>query len=112
STLEFGYDIRNLLVRVRASLPGAASPTTFVDGVDYDAKGQRASITFGNGARTTYDYDHDTFRLTRIVTVRGPAFPGDIQNLTYTHDPIGNITAVRDAAQQAVFFANRLVDPA
>jgi YD repeat-containing protein len=34
-----------------------------------------------------------------------------VQNLRYTYDPVGNITHIRDDAQQAVFFHNRRVEP-
>jgi RHS repeat-associated protein len=75
--------------------------------------------------RTTYEYDPLTFRLVQLRTRRDPgAFPGDcpqpppadwpgcnVQNLHYTYDPAGNITHIRDDAQQAVFFRNRRVEP-
>ena len=34
-----------------------------------------------------------------------------LQNLHYTYDPAGNITHIRDDAQQTVFFRNRRVEP-
>ena len=37
--------------------------TTFVHNIDYNAKGQRRLIEYGNGARTTYQYEPETFRL-------------------------------------------------
>ena len=52
------------------------------------------------------------------------AFPGDcpqpppagwpgcqVQNLHYTYDPAGNITHIRDDAQQTIYFKNRRVEP-
>lgn len=96
-----------------------------VTAIDYDAKGRRRSIEDKNGATTSYDYDPLTFRLTGLATTRNPlAFPDDdphtpvtgwpgrlLQNLRYTYDPVGNITHTRDEAQQALFFANRRVEP-
>ncbi|MHB0953991.1 MAG: SpvB/TcaC N-terminal domain-containing protein [Allorhizobium sp.] len=129
SVLRPVYNEAGLLERVDANLHGAASAgqpvwTPFVTGIDYDAKGQRRRIAYGNGVVTTYDYDTLTFRLARVLTRRdGVAFPADcpqpaaawpgceIQSLRYTYDPVGNITHVRDEAQQAVFFANQRVDP-
>ena len=37
--------------------------------------------------------------------------PCGLQNLHYTYDPAGNITSVRDDAQQTIHFRNRRVDP-
>ena len=92
---------------------------------DFGAKGQRSLIAYKNGASTFYRYDPLTFRLTQLLTRRNPAdFPGDdpqpadpawpgkqVQNLNYTYDPIGNITHIREAAQQTVFFRNQRVEP-
>ena len=36
---------------------------------------------------------------------------GDLQNLSYTFDPAGNITYIKDAAQQTIFFANTQITP-
>ena len=60
-----------------------------------------------------------------LLTRRDPvAFPGDcpqpppdgwpgcqVQNLHYTFDPAGNITHIRDDAQQTVYFRNKRVEP-
>jgi RHS repeat-associated protein len=119
------YNEANLLERVEADLRGAAAATLFVTDIDYDAKGQRTLIDYGNGVRTTYDYDPLTFRLINLLTRRdATVFPDDcpqppptgwpgcqLQNLSYTYDPAGNITHIRDDAQQTVYFDNRRVEP-
>ena len=116
--------------RLDANLRGAQQNgqpvwTPFVADIDYDAKGQRMLIDYGNGVRITYRYDPLTFRLVHLLTRRNAAaFPGDcpqpppagwpgcqVQNLHYTYDPAGNITHIRDDAQQAVYFKNRRVEP-
>ncbi len=131
------FNEANLLERVdvwleRAEEPGsrldpadeAPSPVGVAD-IDYDAKGQRLRIDYKNGASTVYRYDPLTFRLTGLVTRRNaPAFLGDdprpsgagwpgsqVQNLHYTYDPAGNITHIRDDAQQAIYFKNQRVEP-
>jgi len=39
-------------------------------------------------------------------------WPGcEVQNLHYHYDPVGNISRIRDEAQQTVFFLNRRVEP-
>ena len=35
----------------------------------------------------------------------------DIQNLSYTYDPVGNITKISDEAQQSIFFHGHWVEP-
>src|SRR5690606_29311904 len=49
-----------------------------------------------------------TFRLKRLRTLRG-AEP--LQDLRYTYDPAGNITRIRDDAQQTLYFDNAVVEP-
>jgi RHS repeat-associated protein len=105
----------NLLEKVEVQLRGAAARTVFVKDINYDAKGQRQLIRYGNDVVTTYEYDDKTFRLIHLRTDRANAFPADqpkgIQNLFYTYDPVGNITEIRDDAQQTIFFNNARVAP-
>ncbi|WP_293845623.1 RHS repeat-associated core domain-containing protein [Sphingopyxis sp.] len=127
----------NLLRRVDVWLGRAAEPGTLIDpvieapspvgvaNIDHDAKGQRLRIDYKNGASSLYSYDPFTFRLTQLLTRRDAvAFPGDdpqapiagwpgrqVQNLHYTFDPAGNITHIRDDAQQTVHFRNQRVEP-
>src|SRR5262249_20740667 len=62
------YNEANLLDRVEVNLRGAAVATSFVNNIDYNAKGQRTLIRYDNGAQTTYEYDKNTFRLTILKT--------------------------------------------
>jgi RHS repeat-associated protein len=125
------YNEANLLEGVTAWLkvleepdgllePDRGSPHG-VKNIDYDAKGQRTLIQYGNGVRTRYRYDLETFRLINLHTTRGSAYPDDcpdppnppcgVQNLYYTYDPAGNITRIRDDAQQTVYFNGAVVKP-
>ncbi|MBK7821329.1 MAG: hypothetical protein IPJ61_09670 [Tessaracoccus sp.] len=81
-----------------------------VDDIDYDAKGLRTSVSYRGGVVTDYEYDPDTFRLTRLTTRRGGG-GGPLQDLRYTYDPVGNVTQIRDGAQREVFFANQVASP-
>ncbi len=103
-----GYNEAGLLETVSARLRGAAELTSFVTGIDYDAKGQRQLIVYGNGVSTGYTYDRFTFRLRHLETLRGNE---RLQDLTYVYDPVGNITDIGDDAQQTVFFAGQFVTP-
>jgi RHS repeat-associated protein len=108
SVIRPTYNEANLLERIEASLRGAAAATVFVADLDYNARGQRERIAYGNGVVTTYIYDPLTFRLTRLRTTRNG---GVLQDLRYTFDPAGNITSIRDDAQQTVYFNNTVVEP-
>lgn len=111
----------NLLDRVDVNLRGAVAATPFITNIDYDAKGQRERIVYGNGVQSTYQYDPLTLRLINMQT-RRPATPDATasqlfldtavaQDLHYTFDPVGNITRVEDAALRTVFNNNQQVEP-
>ncbi len=128
------YNEANLLEQVHVWLKHEGEPKKLlnpltadlpaVTKINYNAKGQRTLIEYGNGTKTTYTYDPLTFRLTHLFTTRGATFPNDcpkpppegwprcgLQSLHYTYDPVGNITHIRDDAQQRIFFKNKRVDP-
>ena len=98
------WDEAGLLERVEARLRGDAAWTTVVAGIDHDARGQRLAIALGDGVRTTYAHDPLTFRLVRLASTR--AAEGDLQELSYTYDAVGNPVGIRDAARDALWFAN------
>ena len=114
------YNEANLLEKVDVNLRGAATPTAFVTNIDYNAKGQRVLIEYGildvtqtSKVKTEYDYDQETFRLRKLTTTRR-GFPPDesvLQDLHYIYDPAGNITQIRDGAQQTIYFDNQVVTP-
>jgi RHS repeat-associated protein len=100
--------------------------TEAIEGIRYNAKGQKESLKLGNGTLTQYEYDEETFRLKQIRTTRlrsgqtEPAFPDFRSNLAdgriiqqqhYTYDPVGNITEIYDEAYKPVFFDNAIVEP-
>jgi RHS repeat-associated protein len=102
------FNEANLLDKVDVLLSGVGNPRRFVTDVDYNAKGQRVRIAYGNRIVTTYDYDPLTFRLAHLITLRGTE---KLQNLSYTYDPAGNITHIQDDAQQIIYFNNQVVEP-
>lgn len=104
------YNEANLLEKVDVNLRGVPTSTRFVNDIDYDAKGQRVLIEYGNGVRTNYEYDPLTFRLRNLKTTR-PTDQARLQDLNYTYEPGGNITHIRDNAQQTVYFNNQVVEP-
>jgi RHS repeat-associated protein len=97
--------------------------TPFLTRMAVNARGQQLRVEHANGTVSSYAYDPLTFRLQRLQTRREPSrfddgcagpspAPCGVQNLHYTYDPVGNITEIRDEAQQAVFFRNQRVEPA
>jgi RHS repeat-associated protein len=112
------YNEANLLEREDVWLEQNAEPDGLLDpatatqhavkNINYDAKGQREFIEYGNGVRTTYEYDPLTFHLTNLQTLRGTEH---LQDLFYTYDPAGNIIVIRDDAQQTIYFNGQVIKP-
>jgi RHS repeat-associated protein len=120
------YNRTGLLKRIDVVLRGARQDgrptwTPFVADIDYNAKGQRTQIRYGDGASTRIRYDDKTFRMIELRTGRPADVDGlttqifvdgvSIQDLRYAHDPIGNITRIADAALRVVHYDNQKVDP-
>jgi len=108
SITHHAFNEAGLLERLAIHLQGAADAAVFVERFDYNARGQRTRINYGNGVRTSYDYDQRSFRLARLRTRRGVDV---LQDLSYTYDPVGNISDIRDDAQQTIYFNNDVVEP-
>jgi RHS repeat-associated protein len=124
--LQPGYDEASLLTTMDAWLQRAAAPAALlnpvtatmrtVTGIEYNARGQRACIGYGNGTVSAYAYDPQTFRLAQLTTTRPATLPAGqrvVQALAYFYDPVGNITTIADSAdtQDVIFFNNQRVDP-
>ncbi|HEY0377590.1 MAG TPA: SpvB/TcaC N-terminal domain-containing protein [Pyrinomonadaceae bacterium] len=126
SVIQTSYNEAGLLERVDVWVRQAAAPSSLLDpasadipavrSIDYNARGQRTSITLGNRAATSYEYDPETFRLSALTTTRPDTFAADartVQALAYHYDAVGNVTRLRDSAdiQNVVYFSNRRVEP-
>jgi RHS repeat-associated protein len=108
SVLQPSYDPAGLLDRLDGRLRGATATTAFAERIEYNARGQRTLLRYGNGTSTAYTYDPLTFRVNRMVTLRGAR---RLQDLRYTYDAAGNPTQVSDRAQQQSYFRNQVVRP-
>ena len=51
ASIDPTYNEANLLDKVEVNLRGAATATPFVTNINYNAKGQRELIDYGNGAQ-------------------------------------------------------------
>jgi RHS repeat-associated protein len=105
SIFETTFNEAGLLETVEVTENGNAE--FFVTNVDYNEKGQRTRILYGNNVSTDYFYDQETFRLIRLQTKRANNDP--LQDLHYTFDPIGNVTHIEDTDIPAVFFDNQKI---
>ncbi|HKJ40523.1 MAG TPA: SpvB/TcaC N-terminal domain-containing protein, partial [Sunxiuqinia sp.] len=85
-------------------LQGMGAPATFIKNIDYNEKGQREKIIYGNDVSTRFKYDKKTFRLIRLQSKRKNNDP--LQDWKYTYDAVGNITHIEDKNIPTVFFNN------
>lgn len=67
------------------SVPG------YVNDVQYNDRGQKTSLTYGNGLVTSWTHNASNFRVTNRTT------SSNQQNLTYGYDNNGNVTAITDS---------------
>ncbi|RYE25479.1 MAG: hypothetical protein EOP51_03990 [Sphingobacteriales bacterium] len=101
------YDKAGQLYTVQMK-PSGLAVINYITSILYNAKGQRTETNLGSGTRTTYTYDAQRFRLTRLVTVKTTS---TFQDLNYIYDPVGNICYLKDDAQRALFFNNSVTLP-
>ncbi|WP_191631521.1 RHS repeat-associated core domain-containing protein [Pandoraea sputorum] len=74
----------------------------------HDARGRVVMQTLGNDAVTQAVYDTASDRLTHIVTTSPEGKV--LQDLTYRHDPVGNVVSVDDATLPARHWRNARSD--
>lgn len=82
---------------------------TYIKDIDYNEKGQRNKIKYGNDVTTRYEYDEKTFRLRNLKSQK--ANGKLLQDRYYTYDAVGNITTIEDKAIPIQFFANTMIEP-
>jgi RHS repeat-associated protein len=87
--------MRNSLGQITAvqwQASATAPIQTLVSGVTYLPFGPIQSLTYGNGAVTTLQYDSD-YRMTRSTTTSNP-----VRDIVYAYNSAGNITSLTDQA--------------
>ncbi|WP_264688459.1 RHS repeat domain-containing protein, partial [Wolbachia endosymbiont (group A) of Sympetrum striolatum] len=100
------YDIAGRVKQINLKKQGE-NIKTYVSDISYNPKGQRTSITYGNGVVTSYSYDPKTFRLTKLESQKEQK---KLQNINYTYDPIGSITTMDDESYKTIFPKNKSID--
>lgn len=101
------YNEAGLLNGESVTHANPAVTTVYIKDIDYNEKGQRNKIIYGNDVITTFSYDKETFRLKCLETKRQNNDP--LQDWHYTFDPVGNITHIEDKNIPAVFFNNQKI---
>lgn len=110
------YNLCGHLQKVVVDFPEQPN-VPFIQDIQYDANGQHTLIVRGNGTSTAFTYEETTGRLLGIATSRstadkkGNARSPILQKLTYSMDPVGNITRSRDYSFQTVFQNQQIVEP-
>jgi len=109
SIITPSYNEAGILQNESVLHSGAATAKIYIKDIDYNEKGQREKIIYGNNVSTKFHYDAETFRLVRLESKRQN---GEVlQDLLYTFDPSGNITHIEDKAIPINFFANSIIEP-
>lgn len=83
---------------------GQVAETEVFSGATYSVTGQRETARLGNGVTLARDYERAT-QLVRRITATRSAVGGRaplLQDLNYTYDPVGNVTACTDLAHDPV----------
>ncbi|PRQ02184.1 tRNA3(Ser)-specific nuclease WapA precursor [Enhygromyxa salina] len=115
SEVAYTYDEGGGLQKVEVQHRGSATAEAVVGDITYNARGQREAVVYGPTSSptttTSYDYDPQTYRLAELSTVRN-SDSKTLQGLHYHYDPVGNVTDIRDDAQQTVYFQNSVVEAA
>ncbi|MCX6792730.1 MAG: FG-GAP-like repeat-containing protein [Candidatus Falkowbacteria bacterium] len=96
SRVVYNYNAAGLVDSVQRKESVDLGLTNVVTNIDYNPVGLATSMFYANGAVTTNTYDaNELYRLRHKVTV---ANNQNVQDLTYTYDPVGNITQIVDAS--------------
>lgn len=103
------YNEGNLLDKVEVSVKGSVK-RPIVENINYNAKGQRLDVFFGNQTKTRYTYNPYTHRLEHLLT-SGNTGTNIRQDISYTYDAVGNIVEISDAAQAVVNFDGEQISP-
>jgi len=107
SAITPSYNETGLLNSETVAHADPAITTVYIKDIDYNEKGEREKIVYGNDVITRFYYDKESFRLKRLETKGQNNDP--LQDWHYTFDPVGNITHIEDKNIPVVFFDNQKI---
>jgi RHS repeat-associated protein len=110
SVITPAYNETGLLTSEQVVHVDPAITTTYIKDIDYNEKGKRNRIIYGNDVVTYFEYDKETFRLNALTTRRSNNKL--LQDLHYTFDGAGNVIFIQDNAIPTTFFNNMMIEPA
>lgn len=110
SVTNFSYNIAGLLDTITVNGQDNFQQEV-VSKIEYDANRQRKKIRYGNGIQTSYTYEWTTQRPIRQLSTRQQVDQPIVQDISYTYDPVGNLTCSWDRSLETVFYKNQQVDP-
>ncbi|MBO9703281.1 MAG: insecticidal toxin complex protein [Sporocytophaga sp.] len=108
SVVTFFYNEGGLLNSQFVKLPEEAESKPYIKDIDYNEKGQKSKVIYGNDVFTKFFYDKETFRLKQLEC--RPKNSEPIQDWRYTYDAVGNITHIEDKKAPVTFFNNQIVE--
>ena len=97
-----------MLDKVDVTLPGQPTTTPFVTSIDYDAKGQRQLVEYGNSVRTTYTYDASDAPPDQSADDARRRSGGAAGSRIHVRSHRQH-HAIRDGAKQTIYFNNHPV---
>lgn len=106
SITSIEYNEGGLLKKIKLDHAHENETKTIVQNIDYNARGQRVSIVYGNQITTLYDYDPLNFRLKSLSSKSDSRY---FQDYHYFYDGVGNITTIQDAHNQTICYDNELI---
>lgn len=110
------YNQRGLLARIVVQFTNGTEQAVITN-INYNAKGQREAVHYGNGVHTRHQYEATTFRRLSCRTTRpdqdqnGHSQEAVLQDIAYVYDPVGNIVQTTDSSYKAVYFNNDRIAP-
>lgn len=103
----YEYDYLSLLKKVKKL--EKTSSVSIIKDIIYNADGKPQEIKYGNQAVTRYKYNRITGHPETMKAVKPSG--KIIQFLSYTYDPIGNISCIRDLSDEDRLVNRQLVEP-
>ncbi len=104
STVTNTYSQRGLLSGVAGSIPGttgaASNTSVFIKSSEFNARGQRTVVYYGNGTKSEMQYDPLTAaRISKsVLRAKGSSV---VQTWHYTRDCMGRILQIEELADQS-----------
>lgn len=102
------YDVAGQLVRVSMRAAGEVVATDLLQAAEYNAFGHLLAQKTANGITAAATYSDIDARLQRIQVNRPDRL---LQDMSYVHDPVGNVLRIRDDAQPTDWFNGEKVEP-